>query len=592
MSKDPGKLSRFWKDIKRRGVLRSLAVYAGTAFVVLEAATIIFPRWNLPDWSIDLLLYMLILGAFITVIVSWIFDFTPQGMQRTKSLEEEPEPAKVPDSRIWKAATYISLVVIVALVIFNVLQVKNPIKAGDIRSMVVLPFDNFTGDDQLEYFVAGMHASLIGDMGKVGGMRIISKTSSNKYRDANLSIPEIAEELDVDAVVETQVMCLGDTVCLQVRLVTPYPEERQLWAADYREEKSQILNLYNRLTRQIAEEVKVELSPNEERILTASRTVDKQAYDDYLMGLFYWDKLSQESLALALDYFNRAIERDPTWAPAYSGIAQVWTGMAQMGFAAPEVAGPMIFENLAKALELDPEYAASHYNQAMIAVWIEWNWEKGEQEFLTALELNPNDAMVRIYYAHLLTILLRNDEAVAQGEMALKLDPLNPLVHALDAVVMASDGQWEEAMLHVQKAASIDPSSFFAHHIMEFVSFENGNGDAFMKAIRFVFPFEEGQFSSIENTLEKEGLTAAYREVITYLEVLEQSQFLVPIHMANRYIRTDQKEKALAYIMKGLEVHDQNIPYLVTGFLGYEPLFDDPRFLSLVGQLNLPSPPG
>lgn len=592
MSKDPGKLSRFWKDIKRRGVLRSLAVYAGTAFVVLEAATIIFPRWNLPDWSIDLLLYMLILGAFITVIVSWIFDFTPQGMQRTKSLEEEPEPAKVPDSRIWKAATYISLVVIVALVIFNVLQVKNPIKAGDIRSMVVLPFDNFTGDDQLEYFVAGMHASLIGDMGKVGGMRIISKTSSNKYRDANLSIPEIAEELDVDAVVETQVMCLGDTVCLQVRLVTPYPEERQLWAADYREEKSQILNLYNRLTRQIAEEVKVELSPNEERILTASRTVDKQAYDDYLMGLFYWDKLSQESLALALDYFNRAIERDPTWAPAYSGIAQVWTGMAQMGFAAPEVAGPMIFENLAKALELDPEYAASHYNQAMIAVWIEWNWEKGEQEFLTALELNPNDAMVRIYYAHLLTILLRNDEAVAQGEMALKLDPLNPLVHALDAVVMASDGQWEEAMLHVQKAASIDPSSFFAHHIMEFVSFENGNGDAFMKAIRFVFPFEEGQFSSIENTLEKEGLTAAYMEVITYLEVLEQSQFLVPIHMANRYIRTDQKEKALAYIMKGLEVHDQNIPYLVTGFLGYEPLFDDPRFLSLVGQLNLPSPPG
>jgi len=573
-------------------VLRSLAVYAGTAFVVLEAATIIFPRWNLPDWSIDLLLYMLILGAFITVIVSWIFDFTPQGMQRTKSLEEEPEPAKVPDSRIWKAATYISLVVIVALVIFNVLQVKNPIKAGDIRSMVVLPFDNFTGDDQLEYFVAGMHASLIGDMGKVGGMRIISKTSSNKYRDANLSIPEIAEELDVDAVVETQVMCLGDTVCLQVRLVTPYPEERQLWAADYREEKSQILNLYNRLTRQIAEEVKVELSPNEERILTASRTVDKQAYDDYLMGLFYWDKLSQESLALALDYFNRAIERDPTWAPAYSGIAQVWTGMAQMGFAAPEVAGPMIFENLAKALELDPEYAASHYNQAMIAVWIEWNWEKGEQEFLTALELNPNDAMVRIYYAHLLTILLRNDEAVAQGEMALKLDPLNPLVHALDAVVMASDGQWEEAMLHVQKAASIDPSSFFAHHIMEFVSFENGNGDAFMKAIRFVFPFEEGQFSSIENTLEKEGLTAAYMEVITYLEVLEQSQFLVPIHMANRYIRTDQKEKALAYIMKGLEVHDQNIPYLVTGFLGYEPLFDDPRFLSLVGQLNLPSPPG
>jgi TolB-like protein len=591
MRDNPGKLSRFWKDLKRRGVLRSLAVYAGTAFVVLEAATIIFPRWNLPDWSIDLLLYLLILGAFIAVIVSWIFDLTPQGVQRTKSLEEEPEPAKVPDSRIWKAATYISLVVIAGLIVFNVLQGKNPIKAGDIQSMVVLPFDNFTGDDQLEYFVAGMHASLIGDMGKVGGMRVISKTSSNKYRNANLSIPEIAEELDVDAVVETQVMCLGDTICLQIRLVTPFPEERQLWTADYREEKSQILNLYNSLTRQIAEEVKIELSPDEKRILTASRTVDKQAYDDYLMGLFYWDKLSQESLALALDYFNRAIERDPTWAPAYSGIAQVWTGMAQMGFAAPETAGPIIYENLAKALELDPEYAASHYNQAMIAVWIEWNWEKGEQEFLTALELNPNDAMVRIYYAHLLAILLRNDEAIAQGEMALKLDPLNPLVHALYAVVLSSDGQWEEAMLHVQKAASIDPASFFAHHIMEFVSFENGDGDAFMKAIRFVLPFQEDQFSSIENTLGQDGLTAAYKEAITYLEVLEQSQFLVPIHMAIRYIRTDQKEKAMEYIFKGVEVHDQNVPYVVTGFLNFKPLYEDSRFLALVAQLNLPAPP-
>lgn len=592
MHDNPGRLSRFWKDLRRRGVLRSLAVYAGTAFVILEAATIIFPRWNLPDWSIDLLLYVLILGAFTTVIVSWIYDFTPRGVQRTIPLEEEPVPVKATDSRGWKAATYISLVVIAGLIIFNILQGKDLIKAGDIQSMVVLPFDNFTGDDQLEYFVSGMHASLIGDMGKVGGMRIISKTSSNKYKDVNLSIPEIAEELAVDAVVETQVMCLGDTVCLQVRLVTPYPEERQLWAADYREEKSQILNLYNNLTRQIAEEVKVELSPDEERILTASRTVDKQAYDDYLMGLFYWDKLSQESLAKALEYFNRAIERDPTWAPAYSGIAQVWTGMAQMGFAAPETAGPIIFENLAKSLELDPEYAASHYIQAVIAVWIEWDWEKGEQEFLTALELNPNDVMSRIYYAHLLTLLLRNEEALAQGELALKLDPLNPLVHALDAVVLASDGQWEEAMLHVEKAVSIDPASFFAHHIMEFVSFENGDSDAFMKAIRFVFPFEEDQFTSVEITLEEEGLTAAYKEVITYLEVLEQSQFLVPIHMANRYIRTDQNEKTLAYILKGLEVHDQNMPYLVTEFLHFEPLYDDPRFQALVGQLNLPAPPG
>jgi TolB-like protein/Tfp pilus assembly protein PilF len=590
MSDNPGKLSRIWKELRRRNVLRSLAVYAGSAFVILEAATIIFPRWNLPDWSIDLLLYLLILGAFITGIVAWIFDITPQGVQKTKPLEEEEAPRKPEDSKVWKAATYVSLVIIVGLVIFNLVTTGSTIKAGDIQSLVVLPFDNFTGDDELEYFVSGMHASLIGDMGRVGGLRITSKTTSNKYKDAKLSIPEIAEELSVDAVVETQIMCLGDTICMQVRVITPYPEEKELWSSDYRQEKSQILNLYNRVTRQIAQEVKVELSPNEARVLNETRIVNKEAYDDYLMGLFYWDKLSPESLQKALDYFNSAIEKDPQWAPPYSGIAQVWLGMAQMGFAAPETAGPIIHENLTKALELDPEYAESHYAQGLIGTWVEWNWEKGEREFQRALELNPNDAMSRIYYAHLLIDLRRNDEAIRQGEMALELDPLNPLVHGLYAVVMGAAGRWGEAMDHVEKAISLDPTSFFAHHVMEMVSYENGDGNALMKALRFVFPLEEVQFTSIEKTLSEKGLMEAYIEFISYLEILEQSQFLVPIHMANRYIRTNQPEKALESIQKGVEVHDQNVPYIVSGFMKYDPLYGDPRFRAIVEQLKLPMP--
>ena len=590
MSDHPGRFSRFFQELKRRNVLRTLAVYAGSAFVFLEAATIIFPRWNFPDWSIDVVLYLLILGAVITVIVTWIFDITPQGIEKTKPVEEVVEKTKPPDSKIWKAATYISLVIIVVLVIYNIAPIRDAIKEGDIQSLVVLPFDNFTGDDQLDYFVSGMHASLIGDMGRVGGLRVTSKTTSNKYRDANLSIPEIAEELSVDAVVETQVMCLGDTICMQIRVVAPYPEEKELWSADYRQEKSQILNLYNRVTRQIAQEVKVKLSPDEERVLNENRIVDKEAYDDYLMGLFYWDKLSPEALEKALGYFNSAVEKDPQWAPAYSGIALVWLGMVQMGFAAPEAAGPVIFENLNRATELDPEYAISHYAHALIGTWVEWNWEKGEKEFLRALELNPNDAMSRIYYAHYLIGQRRNDEALSQGAMAIELDPLNPLVNGLYAVVLGAGGRWDVAMDHVEKAISLDPASFFAHHVMEMVSFENGDGDAFMRAIRFVHPFEEEQFLSIENTLEEKGLTEAMREEISYLEILEQSQFLVPIHMANRYIRTGQNEKAMEYILKGVEVHDQNVPYIVSGFMKYDSLYDLPRFQELVNQLKLPMP--
>jgi len=590
MPDKPKGLSHFWKEVKRRKVLRSLAIYAGTAFVILEASTIVFPRWGLPDWSIDLVLYLLILGVFINVIIAWFYDITPGGMLRTKSLEEVSEKEKVQDSRGWKAATYVSLVVIVALVFFNVFTSSKTLKAGDIQSLLVLPFDNFTGDDQLEYFVSGMHASLIGDMGKVGGLRVISKTSSDTYKDADMSIPEIASELNVDAVVETQVMCLGDSICVQVKVVTPFPEEKQLWVADYKEEKSQILNLYNRVTKQIANEVRIELSPDEERILTQSRTVNKEAYDDYLMGLYYWDKLGKEPLETALEYFNSAIELDPEWAPPYAGVAQVWAGMAQMNFVAPQIAGPIIFEHLNKAIELDPDFASSHLTLAAIAVWIQWNWETGEKEFIKALSINPNDAMSRIYYAHLLMHLQRKEEALIHAQMAVDLDPLNPLILALNAVVLCYGDQWELAHERLEKAIALDPYNFFAFRTLEPVAYQLGDIKGLLKSARFVLPLEDSVHLVIVKTAEEEGIEAAYSEVVNQLEILGPASQQGPIEMARRYLFLKQYDKAMEYMEQGFEMHDSNTPYIACGYFKSGPLLDNARFIAIMEKMNLPMP--
>ena len=590
MPDKPKGLSHFWKEVKRRNVLRSLAIYAGTAFIILEACSLIFPRWGLPDWSIDLVLWLLIMGAFVNVIISWIYDITPQGVQKTKPSSQIQEGAGPADSKKWKAATYISLVVIVALIFLNIVGGPKQLRAGDIQSLVVLPFDNFTGDDQLEYFVEGMHASLIGDMGKVGGLRVISKTSSSIYKNVDMSLPEIAAELAVDAVVETQVMCLGDSICLQVKVVTPFPEEKLLWIADYKEEKSQILNLYNRVTRQIAEEVKIELTPHEELILTQTRTVNKEAYDDYLMGLYYWDKLGKEPLEKALDYFNSAIEHDSQWAPPYAGVAQVWVGMAQMGFVAPQIAGPSIFENLSKALDLDPDFAASHFTQAAIAVWTEWNWEKGEKEFLKAISLNPNDAMSKIYYAHLLMSLQKKEEALALGQLAVDLDPLNPLILGLYAVVLSYGDQWEDAYEYLEKAISIDPYNYFAHMILEPVAYHVGDLKGLLKSVKFCLPFEDSIHQDIAKIAEEEGIVAAYSEIVNQLEIMGPSSHQGPLHMANRYIVLNQYIKTIELLEMGFEIHDNNMPYIACGYGKMEALYDNPRYIALMEKLKLPMP--
>ncbi len=435
MAANPNKLSRFWQELKRRRVVHVITVYASAAFVSIELINNLAEPLNLPPNLLTIVVIVLAVGFPLVIILSWLYDISSDGVEKTKPAEELKEGEKTVVPNAWKIATYVSFIVIIGLAVLNIVGGGKQLRAGDIQSLVVLPFDNYTGDDLLENMVSGMHALLVGDIGRISEVRVLGKTSSDVYKDVNISATRIAAELDVDAVLEASVMSLGDSVCIQFRLVQTTGKEKQLWIAEYREDKNQIINLYNQVTKQIADEIMIELTPQEERLFAKSRTVDREAYDDYLRSYQYWDDLSQESLNKGLEYLNLAVEKDPDFAPLYVGLSQVWGGLAQTGFESPEIAGPKAFEYLNKALELDPDLPEAHAMSAGIAVWAEWDWEKGEKEYLKALELNPNDVMSRVFYGHLLMILQRPEEALSQAQLAVELDPLNPLVLSLAAVV-------------------------------------------------------------------------------------------------------------------------------------------------------------
>ncbi|RLD55952.1 MAG: hypothetical protein DRI97_08450, partial [Bacteroidetes bacterium] len=400
MPQRQNKIAHFWQELKRRRVVHVITVYASASFVLIELVNNLTEPLNLPDKLATILVVVLAAGFPLAVILAWIYDLTPEGIEKTKAAVESEgtEKAKVPNA--WRIATYVSFVVIVGLVTLNIVGGSKQLRAGDIQSLVILPFDNFTGDDQLDFFVSGMHASLIGDMGQLGGLQVKSRTSSNAFKNMGMTIPEIASELGADAALETAVMCLGDTICLQFRLVSTTGDEEQLWVADYREEKSQILNLYNRITKQIAEEVMVELSGNEKRRLDKMQTVDKEAYDAYLRGYELWKNPGK--LDEAIEYLNLAIKKDPDWAPPYAGIAQVWIIRLQFGIVEPSVGRQMVHEYINRAVELDPDFRGFYFLSGIISTWTDWNWEEGEKNFLKAIAINPNDVMSRIYYAHLL----------------------------------------------------------------------------------------------------------------------------------------------------------------------------------------------
>jgi len=513
---------------------------------------------------------------------------TPEGKQKeTAGGKKVPAKSKKP-ILLASAIVLVCAVVFVVLILTDVIKGGKGVQAGDIKSLVILPFGNYTGTESLEYFVDGMHSSLITDMGKIGSLLIPGKTTSNAFKDSGKTIAQITSEIHVDAALETDVLCLGDSICLQVRLIQPGKEEKQIWVADFKEDISQILNLYNRITRQIADEVMVELTTEEERLLSKSRTIDREAYDAYLRSHQHWNDLSQESLNKALEYLNLAVEKDPDFAPIYAGLATVWAGLAQLGFEPPEVAGPKIFENLDKAIELDPDFHSSHYTKAVIGVWQEWDWEKGEREFKKALEINPNDAMSRIYYAHLLFILKRHDEAYFHSQMAAELEPMDPLVLALSAMV-DEHGRIPQALEKCKKALEIDPEHYFA--LLAYAEATYFNGDyknSIETELKTWAGLDDEAREDIMAVFQDKGYVEAINTLLTYVEEYAKTNYVGYFERGEYYWKAGNLDKSIECFVKAYEMHDPMMPYITLSEIGFDDIKDDPRIIDIIEKMNLP----
>jgi len=585
MPKNTNRLARFWQEIRRRRVIHVITVYASAAFVIIELANNLAEPLNLPARLPAIVIAVLATGFPLAIVLSWFYDLTPEGVEKTRPLSEIPEGEKTVVPNAWKIATYVSFVMIIGLVTLNIVGIDKQLRTGDIQSLVILPFENFTGDDQFEWFVSGMHAMLTGDVQRISGLEVLNRTSSNAYKNVDMRVHEIASELDADAVIEADVMCLNDSICFQIKVIQAFPEEKTLWIADYKEAKSQIPNLYNRITKQIAAEVKIELTADEDLLLAKSQTVDPDAIDAYMRGLFYLDKIDKNALQKAIEFFKKAVESEPDWAPPYAGLAEVGAYQMQMGFIPSSIAIPKIYENINKVLELGPNSSISHYIIAVIAVWSEWDWEKGEREFLKALELNPSNALCRMFYAHLLMILHRSDEAIHQANQALKLDPYRPFILGLCAEIM-SEGNPQSRMLYLKKALTIDPNYRFAIVGLAAAYRDNGDYEKWFEGWRKTAPYDDEVIAEVDKVFQEQGYLAVVEMIIKIEEEANGKQVNIA-GLVNRYLELDQYDKAMDWLEKGYEINHPSMPYISTR---WDQLKDNPRYIELLKKMNLPLP--
>ena len=518
-------------------------------------------------------------------------------------LEFENEPKEVnkitlPEektrNKIKKVLIYsLSLLVILAVVFVTIKT--NFLNKEIEKSIAVLPFRNDSPEDSTQYFMDGVMEELLNKLQSVKSLRVIGRTSVEQFRGQDKSISEIAKELGVNYIVEGSGQKSGNSFRMRVQLIEAR-NERHIWGNSFEQEKLDMREYFKAqsgFAEAIANELMIELTPEEERLLAKSGIVDREAYDEYLKGLYYLEDADKESLMKALGYLNRAVEKDPGWAPLYTGLTLVWASIAQMGFESPEVAGPKIFENLNKALELDPDNSDSRFISGEMAFLAEWDWEKSEKELLKALAINPSNAIARVIYAQLLSSLQRPGEALMQANMAIDLDPKNPMLQIQYAAVLLCLGDCENALIQLEKVTAADPGHYLANNGILLAAFRCKEYDKVIKADKYLLPLfnlKEDDIKEFERIFNEQGLIKAYEKIMKNLEKFAENNPISPIDMAIRYIMANQPDKAMDWIEKGFEIHDPNMPYITTRMYSFDPLFSNPRFIDIIKKMNLPLP--
>jgi serine/threonine-protein kinase len=329
--------------------------------------------------------------------------------------------------------------------------------SGPIERLAVLPLGNLTGDPEQAYFVDGMHDALIAELAQISALTVISRQSVLRYRDTEMTVPEIARELGVDAVVEGTVFRAGDTVRITAQLLRAFPEEDHLWANSYDKDLRDVLALHSEVVQAIATEINVTLTPEDAGRLARTREVDRAAYEDYLRGQYQWNKLNRVGWEAAIGYLEQSIEKDSSYAPAYAMMSSAYSMLGYYSVTPPAALHNRALAAAERSVALDSLLAEAHASLALVKTSFEWDWAAADRASQEALRLNPNSAMVLDSRALFLSWTGRHEEAIDLMKRAVQLDPVAPYVNNWLGIIYFMARRYDDAISQLNKVLELEP---------------------------------------------------------------------------------------------------------------------------------------
>jgi TolB-like protein/DNA-binding winged helix-turn-helix (wHTH) protein/Flp pilus assembly protein TadD len=486
-----------------------------------------------------------------------------------------------PPSLVWKISALLLVLLVASLTAWKLLSRNGP--PPIIRSLAVLPLENLSGDASQDYFSDGMTDELISELGQINDLRVISRTSAMAYKNTHRTLPQIAQELNVDAVVEGAVLRSGGQVRITAELIMA-ATDKQLWGKSYEGDLRDTLTLQSQVARAIAEHVRVELTPRERSVLNNVNDVSSEAHEAYLKGRYFWNKRTADGLGKAIDYFNEAIERSPNYAEAYAGLADSYAlaGDWKYGLLAPNDAYPKAKAAATKAITLDGALGEAHISLALCLDNFEWDSESGGREFTRGIELSPGYAIGHEWYGWHLAALGRHDEAVAEVEKAATLDPLSPSIGADVAEELLVAGRFDEAIKQSRDTIIFDPYFGPAHYVLGAALVqkrEYTEGIAELQKANELSPGSTAFKANLAYAYAESGMRDEASKILNKLKNRPPQAFSNAPEIAMVYVGLDEKDQAMAWLEKGYA--ERFSPWVLMRPC-FDPLRSDPRFQNLL----------
>jgi TolB-like protein/DNA-binding winged helix-turn-helix (wHTH) protein/Tfp pilus assembly protein PilF len=456
-----------------------------------------------------------------------------------------------------------------------------------ITSLAVLPLENLSGDPSQEYFADGMTDELITDLASIASLRVISRTSTTHYKGTRKTVPEIARELNVDAVVEGSVGLSASKVRIRAQLIKAAPEEH-LWAESYERDLPDVLALQRDVARAIAGEIKIKLTPEEKARLAQARQIDPEAYHSYLRGRFSFENWTPDAVNLARKSFQEAIARDPNYALAYAGLADTYVfGDTDLD---PKVAIPLARAAATKALQLDDTLSDAHAALAQVKFLGDWDWAGAEKEFRRAIDLNPGDTLAHHMYSHFVLYMGRNEESLKESEVYLRLDPLSVAANNHLGYYYLATGQYDLAIEQEHKALRIEPNYHDAILFLGEAYRHEGMPQEALAQYEKLMALE-GTGPELVKSLRKayraEGWRGYYRKSLARDLERSHREYVSPYNIADSYALLGDRTQAFRYLDKAYADRDAWLAW-IKAERDFDTLHSDPRYADLLRRMGLP----